>query len=51
VREALTRLGDAAGSQLDAELVTAFITGIETATDPPLPEYPSEVRLARLRVA
>jgi len=51
VREALTRLGDAAGSQLDAELVTAFITGIETAGDPPLPEEPAEVRLARLRVA
>jgi diguanylate cyclase (GGDEF)-like protein len=37
VREALNRLGDAAGSQLDESLVEAFIRGIETATDPPLP--------------
>ena len=31
VREALARLGDAAGTQLDETLVTAFIEGIETA--------------------
>jgi diguanylate cyclase (GGDEF)-like protein len=37
VREALVRLGDAAGTQLDEELVKAFILGIETAADPPLP--------------
>jgi HD-GYP domain-containing protein (c-di-GMP phosphodiesterase class II) len=37
VREALTRLGDAAGTQLDERLVTAFIDGIEHAEDPPLP--------------
>ncbi len=37
VREALTRLGDAAGSQLDERLVHAFVTGIETAPDAPLP--------------
>jgi HD-GYP domain-containing protein (c-di-GMP phosphodiesterase class II) len=37
VREALTRLGDAAGSQLDGDLVRAFIEGIETASDAPLP--------------
>jgi diguanylate cyclase (GGDEF)-like protein len=37
VREALTRLADAAGSHLDERLVLAFITGIETAADPPLP--------------
>jgi diguanylate cyclase (GGDEF)-like protein len=37
VDEALKRLGDAAGSQLDETLVRAFITGIETASDPPLP--------------
>ena len=37
VREALTRLGDAAGTQLDERLVTAFIAGIETAEDAPLP--------------
>jgi HD-GYP domain-containing protein (c-di-GMP phosphodiesterase class II) len=35
--EALKRLGDAAGSQLQEELVTAFITGIETAADAPMP--------------
>jgi len=37
VREALTRLGDAAGTQLDEALVTAFVRGIETAPDAPLP--------------
>jgi diguanylate cyclase (GGDEF)-like protein len=37
VREALMRLADAAGSQLDEHLVMAFITGIETAPDAPLP--------------
>lgn len=37
VREALTRLGDAAGTQLDERLVLAFIAGIETAEDAPLP--------------
>ena len=43
VREALTRLGDAAGSQLDERLVTTFVNGIETAADAPLPgvEAPS----------
>ena len=37
VTEALKRLGDAAGSQLEEELVVAFITGIETDADAPLP--------------
>jgi diguanylate cyclase (GGDEF)-like protein/putative nucleotidyltransferase with HDIG domain len=37
VEEALKRLGDAAGSQLQEELVVAFISGLETADDPPLP--------------
>jgi diguanylate cyclase (GGDEF)-like protein/putative nucleotidyltransferase with HDIG domain len=37
VEEALKRLGDAAGTQLQEELVSAFITGIETAADAPLP--------------
>ena len=50
-REALTRLGDAAGTQLDAELVTAFITGIETVADPPLPEHSGTTGLVRLHVA
>ena len=36
-REALVRLGDAAGTQLDEQLVRAFIEGIETAADAPLP--------------
>ena len=35
--EAMRRLGDAAGSQLDEALVGAFIRGIETAPDAPLP--------------
>ncbi len=37
VEEALKRLGDAAGTQLQEQLVTAFIAGIETAADAPLP--------------
>ncbi|MFI5261525.1 MAG: HD domain-containing phosphohydrolase [Candidatus Limnocylindrales bacterium] len=37
VEEALRRLTDAAGSQLDAQLVTAFVTGMEQAADAPLP--------------
>jgi len=37
VEEALKRLGDAAGTQLQEDLVSAFITGIETAPDAPLP--------------
>jgi len=37
VREALTRLEDAAGTQLDEVLVRTFVGGIETSDDPPLP--------------
>ena len=37
VREALDRLGDAAGTQLEERLVQAFIDGIEHDADPPLP--------------
>ena len=37
LQEALKRLGDAAGTQLQEDLVTAFIEGIETAPDAPLP--------------
>ena len=37
IQEALHRLEDAAGSQLDGRLVTAFIRGIETADNAPLP--------------
>ena len=37
--EALKRLGEAAGTQLDESLVTAFICGIETAADAPLPGH------------
>jgi diguanylate cyclase (GGDEF)-like protein len=37
VDEALKRLGDAAGTQLQEDLVVAFIAGIETAPDAPLP--------------
>ncbi len=37
VDEALKRLGDAAGTQLQQDLVAAFIQGIETAADAPLP--------------
>ncbi len=37
VREALIRLGDAAGTQLDEDLVLAFVTGIEHDPDAPMP--------------
>ncbi len=37
VEEALRRLVDAAGSQLDPHLVTAFVHGMEHAADPPMP--------------
>jgi diguanylate cyclase (GGDEF)-like protein len=37
IEEALRRLEDAAGSQLDPTLVTAFVRGIETSPDAPLP--------------
>ena len=40
MREALIRLGDAAGTQLDEQLVIAFINGIERAEAPPLPGGP-----------
>jgi diguanylate cyclase (GGDEF)-like protein len=38
VAEALARLGDAAGTQLEERLVVAFIEGIESAADAPLPD-------------
>jgi diguanylate cyclase (GGDEF)-like protein/putative nucleotidyltransferase with HDIG domain len=37
VEEALKRLGDAAGTQLQEDFVAAFISGIETAEDAPMP--------------
>ncbi len=52
VKEALKRLGDAAGTQLQEELVTEFITGIETAADAPLPgEEPTQLWRPELWVA
>ncbi len=47
IQEALRRLEDAAGTQLDPQLVAVFVTSIETAADAPLP---GDVRkLAHLR--
>jgi diguanylate cyclase (GGDEF)-like protein/putative nucleotidyltransferase with HDIG domain len=37
LKEALARLGDAAGTQLDERLVQAFLDGLEQAPNPPLP--------------
>ncbi|HEX2141212.1 MAG TPA: diguanylate cyclase, partial [Candidatus Limnocylindria bacterium] len=52
LREALKRLGDAAGDQLEEELVTTFITGIETASDAPLPgDQPAGIWRPQLWVA
>ena len=43
VHEALDRLGDAAGTQLEERLVALFIDGIEHDADPPLPGAPHRV--------
>ena len=52
VKEALERLGDAAGTQLDEQLVLAFIDGIEHADAPPLPgDAPTGLWLPGRRVA
>jgi diguanylate cyclase (GGDEF)-like protein len=51
VGEALRRLEDAAGSQLDETLVRAFVDGIETAEDAPLPGAPVVAALWTPRVA
>jgi diguanylate cyclase (GGDEF)-like protein len=53
VREALRRLEDAAGSQLDSTFVAAFIRGIETVPGAPLPgvDAPSASRGPSRRVA
>jgi diguanylate cyclase (GGDEF)-like protein/putative nucleotidyltransferase with HDIG domain len=45
VREAITRLVDASGTQLDEDLVAAFVRGLETAADPPMPGSDSSTRL------
>ncbi len=45
VDEALTRLEDAAGTQLDENLTTVFVNGIRTAADPPLPGMHAEGRI------
>jgi HD-GYP domain-containing protein (c-di-GMP phosphodiesterase class II) len=46
VDESLTRLEDSVGTQLDEELVRAFVLGIRTAEDPPLPDQ--DARRARI---
>jgi diguanylate cyclase (GGDEF)-like protein len=53
LREALTRLEDASGTQLDENLVRVFIEGIETAADAPLPgaEVPAIALWTPRRVA
>jgi diguanylate cyclase (GGDEF)-like protein len=52
VAEALKRLGDAAGTQLEESLVAEFISGIETAPDAPLPgEEPIQIWRPELWVA
>jgi HD-GYP domain-containing protein (c-di-GMP phosphodiesterase class II) len=48
VDEAITRLEDAAGSQLDEKLVLAFVSGLRSAADPPLPGQPRSSPTARL---
>jgi diguanylate cyclase (GGDEF)-like protein len=41
VREALLRLADAAGTQLDEDIVVAFVTGMERDPHAPLPGSPT----------
>ncbi len=45
VEEALKRLGDAAGTQLDERLAGTFIRGIETVADAPMPGVDHGTRL------
>jgi diguanylate cyclase (GGDEF)-like protein len=47
VDEALTRLNDAAGSQLDPRLVEIFVRDIRSAADAPLPAEPTPVTAAQ----
>jgi diguanylate cyclase (GGDEF)-like protein/putative nucleotidyltransferase with HDIG domain len=50
--EAISRLRDAAGTQLQPELVVEFITGIETDADAPMPgEEPTQLWRPELWVA
>ena len=51
LREALRRLEDAAGSQLDETLVRAFVEAMETADDAPIPGAPTVPALWTPRVA
>jgi diguanylate cyclase (GGDEF)-like protein/putative nucleotidyltransferase with HDIG domain len=44
LQEAFTRLGDAAGSQLDETIVKIFLDGFEAAENPPLPGTASAPR-------
>jgi HD-GYP domain-containing protein (c-di-GMP phosphodiesterase class II) len=46
VNESLTRLEDSVGTQLDEDLVRAFVLGIRTADDLPLPD--TDVERARI---
>ena len=52
LEEALRRLGDAAGTQLDEHLVSVFIRGIETSPDAPLPgrDGPGQVLWSPARI-
>jgi diguanylate cyclase (GGDEF)-like protein len=45
IEEALKRLGDAAGTQLDERFTTVFIHGLETVPDAPLPGSEQAARL------
>jgi putative nucleotidyltransferase with HDIG domain len=52
IEEALKRLGDAADTQLQEDMVVSFISGIETAPDAPLPgEEPTVLWRPELWVA
>jgi HD-GYP domain-containing protein (c-di-GMP phosphodiesterase class II) len=46
IEDALKRLEDASGSQLDARLVEAFVTGMRTEEHAPLPATARRERIA-----
>jgi diguanylate cyclase (GGDEF)-like protein/putative nucleotidyltransferase with HDIG domain len=51
IEEAIRRLEDAAGTQLDERLVTTFVTGLRTAADAPLPGNPGPALWTPARAA
>ena len=52
IEEALTRLEDACGTQLDESIALKFVAGFRSAAQPPMPERRDEPTIEkRFRVA